>query len=99
MPTSCFLYYLVFPKGVVDVVNAPLQVLRILKKGMFNPNSAQIYGDTVVRIKVQIPAAGTEVCTPCQCSPLPPDDPPLPAVLLPPSVPLPVPPPPPGVLL
>jgi len=37
------------------------EVLRILKKGMFNPNSAQIYGDTVVRIKVQIPAAGTEV--------------------------------------
>lgn len=34
------------------------EVLRIVKKGMFNPNSAQVYGDIVVRIQVQIPAAG-----------------------------------------
>lgn len=33
------------------------QVLRIAKKGMFNPNAASPYGDIIVRIEIDIPSA------------------------------------------
>jgi DnaJ-class molecular chaperone len=33
------------------------EVLRISKKGMFNPNAAQPYGDIIVRIEIDIPSA------------------------------------------
>jgi DnaJ-class molecular chaperone len=35
------------------------EVIRIPKKGMFNPNAAQPYGDIIVRIQVELPPPGT----------------------------------------